>query len=77
MENYMKYVEINQAIMFGKPVIKGTRITIEAIIDELGSGKSFDDIAVSYPGIGQNEILAALKFASDALKGERTYAIAV
>lgn len=77
MTDYMKYVDMNPNVMFGKPVIKGTRITVEAILEELGSGKSFDDLLVSYPVIKHDEILAALNFASDALKGERVYSIAV
>lgn len=77
MDNYMKHIEINSDIMFGKPVIKGTRITIELILDELGAGKSKQTLVDSHINLELHHIDAALQFASDALKGERTYAVSL
>ncbi|MEM1215366.1 MAG: DUF433 domain-containing protein [Bacteroidota bacterium] len=77
MENYMQHIEIDTKVMFGKPVIKGTRITVELVLDELGAGKMMDDLLAAHPRLGKEAIWAALKFAADALRGERSYPVAV
>ncbi|MBZ4187461.1 DUF433 domain-containing protein [Niabella beijingensis] len=71
------YIEIRPEIMMGKPVIKGTRVTVEMILESLGSGESVDNILDSYPRITRDAISAALLFAAEALKTERIYPIAV
>ncbi|MCB0642120.1 MAG: DUF433 domain-containing protein [Phaeodactylibacter sp.] len=73
----MEFVEVNPEIMMGKPVIKGTRLTVELILEELSVGKNLDDLTNSYPRLIKDAIWAALAFAADALKGERTYPIAI
>ena len=77
MKNYMDKIEINPKVMLGKPVIKGTRITVELILEELSAGKTTDDLLNAHPRLTREAILAALAFAADALKGEREYPIAV
>ena len=77
MDNYMQHININPEIMLGKPVIKGTRITVELILDELGAGKSKQSLLESHPNLALHHIDAALQFASDALKGERTYVVSI
>lgn len=58
------FIEINPAIMFGKPVIKGTRITVELILEKLAIGESFDGILIEHPRLEQHHIQAALAFAA-------------
>lgn len=77
MNNYMDYIAIDPNIMLGKPVIKGTRITVESILEELASGKDNNDLLKAYPRLNNEAIAAALAFAADALKGEKTYPLAV
>ncbi|MFK7936686.1 MAG: DUF433 domain-containing protein [Saprospiraceae bacterium] len=77
MKDYMNRISINPKIMFGKPVVRGTRITVEQILEDLGSGKTNDELLEMYPSITALDIKAALQFASDALRGERTYPIAI
>ncbi len=77
MNQYMDYIEIRPDVMFGKPVIKGTRITVESILEELAAGKQMDDLLNAYPRLTKESIWAALQFAADSLKGERSYPIAV
>lgn len=60
----------------GKPVITGTRITVELILEKLGAGESVEEILVAHPHLKKEDIQAALSFASEALKGERIYPIA-
>ncbi len=73
MENL---IESNPKIMFGKPVIKGTRITVELILEKIGSGESVDDILSSYPHLKREQILACVKFARHALSLETVYPLA-
>jgi uncharacterized protein (DUF433 family) len=71
------YIEVNPRIMMGKPVIKGTRLTVELILQSLSAGESTDNLLTSYPRLTKEAISAALAFAADALKGEKTYPVAV
>ncbi len=77
MKNYMDHIEINPKRMFGKPTIKGTRITVELILEELAAEKTTDDLVFAYPKLTKDDIWAALTFAADSLKGERVYPVAV
>lgn len=56
-------IEINPKIMVGKPVIKGTRITVELILEKLASGQAIEDILRSYPHLNREQILACLEYA--------------
>lgn len=51
-------------IMMGKPVIAGTRITVEMILDQLAAGNTVDDILDGYPHLTRDGILAAVAYAS-------------
>ncbi len=63
----------NPNIMLGKPVVAGTRITVEHILDELGGGRSFDELLEAHPRLTREGILAALVYAADALRSEVVY----
>lgn len=71
------FIEINPQIMMGKPVIKGTRITVEMVLESLSAGESVEDLIDAYPRLSKDAILAALSFAAEALKGEKIYPLAV
>ena len=57
-------------IMTGKPVIRGTRIPVELLLDKLGRGISVDELLVAYPHLAREDVLAALRFAADWLRLE-------
>ena len=57
-------------VMLGKPVVAGTRITVELILRKLGAGESFDQILESHPRLSRESILAALTFAAGSLGAE-------
>jgi uncharacterized protein (DUF433 family) len=57
-------------VMMGKPVIEGTRITVDLILERLGSGESIDAILASHPRLSREGLLAALRFAAQALRAE-------
>jgi uncharacterized protein (DUF433 family) len=55
-------------IMMGKPVVAGTRVTVEHILEELGRGRSFDDLLASHPRLSLQSIQAALAYAAHILR---------
>ena len=55
-------------IMVGKPVIKGTRITVEHILREMAGGMTIDDILEAHPHIRREEVQAALRFADESVR---------
>jgi uncharacterized protein (DUF433 family) len=63
----------NPSIMMGKPVVNGTRITVELIINKLAAGESPENILKSHPNLTIQSIQAALNFAADALKADVVY----
>jgi uncharacterized protein (DUF433 family) len=65
VKEYSKYISINPEIRFGKPCIKGTRITVSDILQWLASGMSHEQIGEDYPAIEEEHIRAALAFAAD------------
>lgn len=63
-------ISIDPAVMVGKPVIKGTRITVEMILRMLGDGVPVDEIVTAYPHITPEDIKAAQRFAADYMADE-------
>lgn len=61
------------AIMMGKPVIAGTRITVELILEKLAAGESIEQIASEHTGLTTEAIRAAIAFAAEALRAEVVY----
>ena len=59
-EDFLERIEVNPGVMVGKPVIKGTRITIELIVRLLAQGLSVEEILEDYPHIGREDVRAAL-----------------
>lgn len=68
-------VTSNPKVMMGKPVIAGTRITVESILERLAAGESEDEILAAHPRLTRDGIKAALKFAASALRGDTIYPI--
>jgi uncharacterized protein (DUF433 family) len=58
-------VASDPAVMVGKPCIKGTRITVELILRNLGAGHSFADVLDAFPHLTEEDLRAALAFAAD------------
>ena len=65
-------IELNPKIMMGKPVIRGTRLTVEMIIRKLSEGATEQDLLDAYPRLTQVDIRAALGYAADTLAHEET-----
>ena len=62
------------AIMAGKPVVAGTRITVESILERLSAGESVEQILQAHPRLGREAINAALAYAAALLRNEVVYA---
>jgi uncharacterized protein (DUF433 family) len=63
-------IEINPKVMLGKPVIRGTRITVELILRKLGEGVTHQDLLEAYPHLTEHDIQAAITYAADTLAHE-------
>ena len=68
--NYNDYLESKADVMLGKPVIRGTRITVELILKMLSEGATSSDILAAYPDLQEIHIKAVLAYASNAVAGE-------
>ncbi len=73
---YTDYIESNSDVMLGKPVIKGTRITVALILQRLSEGATPVDLIEAYPTVTVEGIYAALAYASDAIGNEIIIAVA-
>lgn len=63
-------ITINPEVMLGKPCIKGTRITVELILEKLAGGASYDDLLEGYPRLSIDDIREAIRYAYAVLKNE-------
>lgn len=68
-------IESRPDVMMGKPVVAGTRITVELLLGKLAAGESFDQILESHPRLSRDDIHAALAFAADALRADVVYPV--
>jgi uncharacterized protein (DUF433 family) len=75
MREYQELVVSNPAVMMGKPVIAGTRITVELILDKLGAGETTEEILDAHPRLTEKAIRAALVFAAQALRADVVYPV--
>ncbi len=66
----MSRISVNPNILGGKPIIKGTRISVELVLNLLASGASEDEIMEDYPHISKEDLMACLRYAATALKNE-------
>ena len=66
-------VTVDPDVLTGKPVVKGTRLAVEFIIDLLAQGWSEPDVLANYPVLTHEDILACLAYASARLHSERVY----
>jgi len=62
-------------VMMGKPVVAGTRITVDLILEKLGGGESIEAVLEAHPRLTREAVLAALRFAAQALRAEVVYPI--
>jgi uncharacterized protein (DUF433 family) len=66
-------IKSDPAVMMGKPVVAGTRITVELILEKLAAGETYDEILSAHPRLTVESIRAALAFAAEALRADVVY----
>ncbi len=71
-----QWIVANPKVMMGKPVIRGTRITVELILEKLAAGETTEQILEAHPRLTREAIFAALAFARDALRADVVYPLA-
>jgi uncharacterized protein (DUF433 family) len=71
--DWRPYIRCDPTILCGKPVIAGTRISVELILEKLAAGQTIEQILEDYPHLTEEAIRAAIAFAADALKADFVY----
>ena len=71
--NWQERITVDREILAGKPVIKGSRISVEFVVDLLGRGWTTEQVLREYDHLTAQDIQACLAYASDVLKSERVY----
>jgi uncharacterized protein (DUF433 family) len=72
-----EYIVSNPKVMMGKPVITGTRISVELILDKLAAGETVEQILQAHPRLTPIAIRAALAFAAKVLRGDVVYPVEI
>jgi uncharacterized protein (DUF433 family) len=70
---WQEHISVDPKVLVGKPVVKGTRLSVDLIIDLLGKGWTQEQILDSYPNLTTQDIRACLAYASEVLQAERVY----
>ena len=68
--DYTNFIERNPAVLQGKPIVKGTRISVELIVRKLAGGYDVQKIIESYPHLSEAQVIAALLYAADLIANE-------
>ena len=68
--DYRQRIISDHKIMLGKPIIKGTRITVEQILKKLSSGETVKEILEAYPHITKADVMAAIDYAASVISSE-------
>jgi uncharacterized protein (DUF433 family) len=68
-------IQSDPSIMMGKPVVAGTRITVEMILEKLAAGENIEQILEAHPRLSKEAVLAALDFAAKVLKADVIYPV--
>ncbi|MFN0214416.1 MAG: DUF433 domain-containing protein [Saprospiraceae bacterium] len=74
--HWQDHISSDPEILFGKPIIKGTRVPVHLILEKLGKGETFTQLLSAYPRLTEDAIHACLLFASDSVKSEAVIAVA-
>ncbi len=71
--NWQERIVVDPEVLAGKPVIRGTRLAVEFVIDLLAQGWTIEDILRNYPHLTREDVLACLQYASETLRAETTH----
>ncbi|MBI2550512.1 DUF433 domain-containing protein [Candidatus Woesearchaeota archaeon] len=68
--DFMKRIVVDPKVMVGKPIIKGTRIPVDAILQRIADGMTVTEILEDYPQITESDVKAALEYSANIIRGE-------
>ena len=75
MANWNEHIVLDPEVMVGKPVVKGTRLTVELVLERLSIGESVESLLEGYPRLTKEDVLACLGYAKAAISNEAIYSI--
>ncbi len=75
--DWKERITLDPQVLAGKPIIKGTRISVELVIGLLAQGWTQAEVLENYPGLSREDILACLGYAADIIEEERVFPVAV
>ena len=73
--DWKKHITSDPKIMLGKPIVKGTRITVELILEKLSEGEPVSQILESHPQITKRSVYACLAYAHDSIRNETAFSL--
>jgi uncharacterized protein (DUF433 family) len=73
MVEWRERIVVDPEVMTGKPIIKGTRLTVDHVIELLAEGWTTDQVIEEYPGVTTDDVGACLAYASELVKSEKVY----
>jgi uncharacterized protein (DUF433 family) len=76
MKNWNDNIESNPNILYGKPVIKGTRISVELVLERMSDGQNFQEIIQNYPDLKEDDLFACLAYAASMIRNDVTIPLA-
>lgn len=74
--DWRERISVDPAVLVGKPVVRGTRLSVELILDLVAEGWSFDDLLQNYPGLTVEDIRACVAYARDVLAEVQVFPMA-
>jgi uncharacterized protein (DUF433 family) len=74
-EDWRERITVDPKVLSGKPIIKGTRIAVEFILELLANSWTVEDILKNHPQLKREDVAAALKYAAEILKEEKAYTL--
>lgn len=71
--DWREHIELNPEVLVGKPVLKGTRLSVEHVLEMLASGVSEEEILANHPRLSLDGVRACLAYASELVRAERVF----
>jgi len=75
MTDWHNHIIVDEAVLAGKPVIRGTRIAVDLLMDRLADGWTMEDLLAAYPRLTRDDVLAAIGFVNEVFREEQYIAI--
>ncbi|MCB9343405.1 MAG: DUF433 domain-containing protein [Saprospiraceae bacterium] len=76
MKHWRDHIESNPEILYGKAVIRNTRIPVDLLLEKLSEGENIEELLLAYPRLTKDDVFAAFAFAAEMIKGEVVHSLA-